>query len=187
MQIPKSTQFKALQLEKMPPGEHWTIEPKWVVIWGEMWIRRNASGVNHKYNIYLQCHKNKDGSLTVWHNPERKLQNKSAAFDKLLWLRKQLEEYRRRKADDSHPNAYIEELLAIQDQINSALEELQHSDGEPLKNRGNAIHQPLPVILEFYGINEKVWNLLPKRVQGRNKIQAEVAIKNKRRAEEGQI
>jgi hypothetical protein len=184
MKIPRSTQLKALQLESMPPTYHFTIEQERVTQWGEAWIRVSVSHINARNNIYLQCHKNKDGSLTIWHNPDTKEQSKTVTFDKLVWLRKQMDEYRERRLSDPNPNsnAFLNEMLAIQDQIDEILEKLRYSEGEPRKRRGNAIHQPLNVILEFYSITQDIWDLLPPRVRVRKKIQAEVAIKNQRKA-----
>lgn len=185
MNIPRSTQFRALQLHRMPPCESWSLSSDTVKLWEEMWIRRSVSALNTQFGIYLQCHKNKDGSLTIWHNPEPKpVQRKSAAFDKLVWLREKLEGYRRQKDEAANPNAYLTEMLATQEQIDATLIELQYNEGEPRKLRGNAVHQPLSVILEFYGLTEAIWKSLPKRLQLQKKIQAEVAIKNRRRAEE---
>jgi hypothetical protein len=185
MNIPRSTQFVALQLHKMSPTYHIIISKDMLEAWGEGWTRITVSRLNTQFSIYLQCHKNKDGSLTIWHNPEPKpVQRKSAAFDKLVWLREKLEGYRLQKAEAKDPNAYLAEMLATQEQIDATLIDLQYNEGDPRKLRGNAVHQPLPVILEFYGLTEAIWKALPKRLQLQKKIQAEVAIKNRRRAEE---
>lgn len=182
MSIPRSTQFKALQLHNMPVDCHWIIEADKVSVWGDMWIRRAASDIKAKYNINLKCHKNKDGSLTVSHSSEKATQAKSLAFDRLVWLRDQLEQCRRRKLADSNPNAFLQEMFAIQEQIDSTLNELRYEPGEPRKRSGNSIRQPLIVILEFYGITHEIWGLLPPKIQTQKRIQAEVEIKNRRRS-----
>jgi len=180
--IPKSTQFKAMQLETLPPTYYVKLIAELVLQLGERWIRCAVSSLNNRYNIFLQCHKNKDGSLSIWHNPEKPNKQRSAAFDKLVALRRLLDDYKKQKALNPNPNAFLQEMFEVQDQIDALLNELKYAPNEPRKRRGNAIHQPLNVVLEFYSITQDIWDLLPPRVQARKKIQAEVAIKNRRRA-----
>jgi len=182
MNIPRATQFAALELHKMPPTFHITIPADIVGSWSPVWIRFAVSRLNSIHTTNLKCHRNKDNSFVIWHNPDPKTsQNKSAAFDKLIWLRGQLEEYRRRKLADPNPNSFLNEMFAIQEQIESVLIELEYKEGQPRNHKGNAIHQPLPVILEFYGLTEEIWSKIPPKIQRLKKIQAEVAIKNRRR------
>ena len=180
--IPKSTQFKAMQLETMPPTYHITLFAEVVSQLGESFIRRSCSRLNATHNIFLQCHKNKDGSLTVWHNPNKPNKKHSEAFDKLVQLRREMDSLKKEREKNQGSNAILAEMFTVQDGIDAVIAELRHSDGEPRKRRGNAIHQPLSVILEFYGITQDIWDMLPPRIQAKKKIQAEVEIKNRRRA-----
>ena len=179
MKIPRSTQFKALQLQKMPIGEHWTIDQPIVGDWKENWMRLEVSRYNARYNINLKCHKNKDGSITIWHSPEPREQLKSVAFDRLLRLRKDLDELRLKQDYSQTPNQYLEEMFAIQNQIEKTVEELQYNETEPRKKRNGSMAQPLPVILGFYGLTRDIWEKLPAKLRTKKWVQAEIEIKRR--------
>ena len=167
-------------LHEMPPTFHVTFLVGEVTeLGGDSRIRSEISRLNTIYHIFLQVHKNKDGSLTIWHNPVKPERDKTEAFEKLSKARKELEELQHKQNAHQNSNTFLEEMFAIQQRINAAIEQLKFNPTEPLKRKGGELRQPLRVILEYWKVTAEEWALVPKRKQTRLWIQAEVEIKKR--------
>lgn len=174
-----------MMLQNMPPTYHVTLDPTRAGYFGHMFIRREVSYLNTRYDMFLQCHKAKDGSMTIWHNPNVPNKDKSEAFDKLVLLQRRMNEFKALKDQSLEPNAYLPEMFALQDQIDECLGLLKRDENAPKQHQSpGAIRQPLNVILNHLCITEAIWNLLPPRVQLKQRIRAEIEIRDTLKAKE---
>lgn len=179
----KATEFRAMMLQNMPLTYHVTIDADKAANMGHALIRREVSLINRNHSLFLQCHKNEDGSMTIWNNPEVPERVRGEHFERLVSLQRAMRDYQGLKSQSDDPNAYIPEMLDIQGQIDECLQALKGNANAPkVYQSPGKIHQPLNVILDHLAITEDIWNLLPPREQLKQRIKAQIEIRERVRA-----
>ncbi len=178
----KSQLAKLLELERLPPGQAWTIDAARIEPIGIQTIRERCSRINLEFGANLRVHKYPTGEVGIWHDPAaRKIQinpivgnmlELKTRYNKLIAAYKQKQDV-----------VLLDEMSTINDQINEILAKLKTPTG-PKFNKGGAIRQPLKVILAHVGLTADEWECIPGRDQTRIRIRAELEIKAKQTEEE---
>lgn len=171
--------LRTYSIEAIPSGESKLISAADTAIITDKRIRNIASLSNRRQGTQLVVHKNPDGSVWVWNDPNpRAIDEKQLSFfDKLIALQGQFDLAKGDVIRQADIHGEIMEVLAtMQAREKDAISALRHRSK-------NAVWQPLEVVLQYYKIPKERWMLFPERLRSRKHLEASIEITKRMRAE----